>query len=131
LYGLPSVDKSAVEARLLASAHSKHVWAHGRWFGWAVDQNGGVLDSHLFLFDRYSDLAEFHRSKGRTAKADRLAAIAEAYYRAAPDDDEPPDEAAMAMPIPRPLVNTNAVSTIRVPKPSVEPPTDLVPSPAH
>jgi hypothetical protein len=106
------------------------VWAIGETFAWAVDQNGGVLDSHLFFYDRYSDLAEFHRFKGRTAKAERLAAIAEAHYSAAPDDDEPPEAAAMAMSVPRPLVNTNAVSTIRVPRPSGEPPSDLVPSPA-
>lgn len=106
------------------------VWILGKLFAWAVDQNGGVLDSHLFFYDRYSDLAEFHRSKGQTDKAERLATLAEAHYRAAPDDDDPPEAAAMAMPIPRPLVNTNAVSTIRLPRPSVEPPTDLVPSPA-
>lgn len=106
------------------------VWTLGELFTWAVDQNGGVLDSHLFFYDRYSDLAEYYRLKGRTARAERLAAIAEAHYRAAPDDDEPPEAAAMAMPVPRPPVNTNAVSTIRVPRPSVEPPSDLVPSPA-
>jgi hypothetical protein len=106
------------------------VWALGKLFAHAVDQNGGVLDSQLFLYDRYSDLAEFHRLKGRTAKAERLAAIAEAYYRAAPDDDEPPEAAAMAMPVPRPLMNANAISTIRVPRPPVEPPSDLAPSPA-
>ena len=120
------------------------IWAHAvllvdilsmRVFVWlfscAADENGGVLDSHLFFYDRYSELAEFHHSKGRTAKAERLAAIAEAYYRAAPDDDEPPEAVAMAMPIPRPLVNTNAVSAVQVPRPSVEPPSDLVPSPAR
>jgi hypothetical protein len=106
------------------------VRALGAVFAWAVDPNGGVLDSHLFFYDRYSDLAEHHRLKGRTAKADRLAAIAEAFYQAAPDDDEPPEAAAMAMPVPRPLMNTNAVSTIRVPVPPVEPRSDLVPSPA-
>jgi len=106
------------------------VRALGAVFAWAVDPNGGVLDSDLFLYDRYSDLAEYHCLKGRTAKAERLAAIAEAYYRAAPDDDEPPEAAAIAMPVPRPLVHTNAVSTIRVPRPPVEPSSDLVPSPA-
>jgi hypothetical protein len=106
------------------------VWALGELFAWAVDQNGGVLDSHFFFYDRYSDLAEYYRLKGRTAKAEKLAAIAEAHYRAAPDDDEPPGAAAMAMPVPRPLVNTNAVSTIRVPRRPEEPPSDLVPSPA-
>ena len=95
------------------------VWAIGELFAWAVDPNGGVLDSHLFFFDRYSDLADYHRLKRRTAKADRLAAIAEVYYKAAPDD-EPPEAAAMGMPVPRPPVNTNAVSTIRVTKPPVD-----------
>ena len=106
------------------------VWVLGELFAWAVDPNGGVLDSHLFFFDRYSDLAGYHRLKGRTAKADRLAAIAEVYYKAAPDGDEPPEAAAMGMPVPRPPVNTNAVSTTWVTKPPVERPSGLVPSPA-
>jgi hypothetical protein len=89
------------------------VWVLAKLFTSAVDPNGGILDSHLFFYDRYSDLAEYHRLKGRAAKADRLAAIAEAYYRAAPDDDEP-EAAAMAMPVPRPPIRTNAVSTTRV-----------------
>src|SRR6266513_462969 len=83
------------------------VWVVGQLFAWAVDPNGGILDSHLFFYDRYSDLADYHRLNGRTAKADRLAAIAEAYYQAAPNDDEP-EAAAMAMPVPRPAINTNA-----------------------
>jgi hypothetical protein len=107
------------------------VWVLGTFFTWAVDPNGGILDSHLFFYDRYSDLAEYHRSGGRTAKADRLAAIAEAYYQAAPDDDGPEAAAAMAMPVPRTRMNTNAVSTTRVPKPKADEPSDLVPSPAH
>jgi hypothetical protein len=82
-------------------------------FVWMLGHNGELLDSHLFFFDRYSELAEFHRLKGRTAKAERLAAIAEAYDQAAPDDDEPPEAAAMAMPVPLPAANTNAVSTAR------------------
>src|ERR671918_687229 len=107
------------------------VWALGELFAWAVDQNGGVLDSHLFFYDRYSDLAEYYRLRGRTAKADRLAAIAEAYYQAAPDDDDEPEAAAMAMPVPRPLIRTNAVSTTRVPKPRADESSGLAPSPAH
>jgi hypothetical protein len=104
------------------------VWVLGK--PGAVDPNGGLLDSHLFFYDRYSDLAEYHRLKGRTAKADRLSAIAEAYYQAAPDDDEPV-AAAMAMPVPRPAINTNAVSTSRVLKPRADEPSGLAPSPAH
>lgn len=87
------------------------VWVLGQLFTWAVDPNGGILDSHLFFYDRYSTLAEYHRLKGRTAKGDRFAAIAEAFYQAAPDDDDEPEAAAMAMPVPRPPIHTNAVST--------------------
>ena len=109
------------------------VWALGGLFPWAVDPNGGLLDSHLFFYDRYSDLAEYHRLKGRNAKADRLSAIAEAYYQAAPDPDgdDEPEAAAMAMPVPRPLIKTNAVSTTRLPKPREGEPSGLAPSPAH
>jgi hypothetical protein len=106
------------------------VWVLGQLFTWAVDPNGGILDSHLFFYDRYFELAEYQRVKGRTGKADRLAAIAEAYYQAAPDDDEP-EAAAMAMPAPRPPIKTNAVSTTRVRKPRADEPSGLAPSPAH
>jgi hypothetical protein len=107
------------------------VWGLGELFAWAVDSDGGVLDSHLFFYNRYSDLAEYHRFKGRTAKAERLAGIAERHYCAAPDDDEPPEAAAMAMPVPRPPVNTNAVSSTAVPKPRAGRPSGLAPSPAR
>jgi hypothetical protein len=100
-----------------------------KMFVWMFGQNGELLDSHLFFFDRYSDLADHHRQEGRPAKADSLADIAEAYFQAAPDEDEPPEPeaAAMAMPVPRPMTSTNAVSTARVKKPSSER-SDLVPS---
>lgn len=107
------------------------VWVLKELFARAVDPNGGVLDSHLFFYDRYSDLAEYHRLRGRNAKADRLAAIAEAYYEAAPDDDDDPEAAAMAMPVPRPPIKTNAVGTARLPKPRESDPSGLAPSPAH
>src|SRR5437870_3554228 len=110
------------QARLLIDIFSMKV------FVTLLGRNGEFLDSHLFFFDRYSDLADYHRLKGRTAKADRLTAIAEAHYRAAPDD-EPPEAVAMAMPVPRAPLNTNVVSNTRMPEPSVERPTDLVPSP--
>jgi hypothetical protein len=77
-------------------------------FVWMFGHDGELLDSHLFFFDRYSDLADYHRQQGRIAKADRLAAIAEAYFQAAPDDDEPPEAAAMAMRVPRSMTRTNA-----------------------
>ena len=107
------------------------VWVLGQLFTWAVDPNGGILDSHLFFYDRYSDLAEYHDLRGRIPKADRLTAIAEAYYQAAPDDDDEPEAAAMAMPVPRPPIKTNAVSITRVPKSRVNERSGLAPWPAH
>jgi hypothetical protein len=93
--------------------------------------NGELLDSHLFFFDRYSELAYHHRRKGRIARANRLSAIAATHFALAPDDDEPPKKAAaMAMPVPRPPLNTNAVSTLRIPGRGDTPP-DLIDSPAH
>jgi hypothetical protein len=89
-------------------------------FVWMFGHDGELLDSHLFFFDKYSDLADYHRQQRRIAKADRLAAIAEAYFQAAPDDDEPP-EAAMAMRVPRPMTRTNAVSATPVKRPSKKP----------
>ena len=96
-----------VHARLLVDILSM------RLLVWALGRDRELLDSHLFFFDRYSDLADYHRSRGRIADADRLTALAEEHYRAAPDDD-PPHAAAMAMPVPRPPFNTNVVSTTQV-----------------
>jgi hypothetical protein len=47
-------------------------------FVWILGRNGELLDSHLFFFDRYSELCDYHRLKGHTAKAERLGAIARA-----------------------------------------------------
>ena len=51
---------------------------------WLLGSLGELLDSHLFFFDRYSDLADYHRLKGRAVKADRLAARAQAAGRKIP-----------------------------------------------
>src|SRR5262249_9289432 len=98
-------------------------------FVWLLGRDGELLDSHLFFFVAYSDLADYHRAKGRTAKADRLAAIAEAHYRAAPGDDDPPEAAAMAMPVPRPPVHIDAVSRTRIHAPTSVTLDDLAPTP--
>ena len=95
---------AAAHARLLVDLLSM------RLFVWVFGRNGEVLDSHLFFFDRYSDLAVYHRLRGRTAKADRLTAVAETHYQAAPNDDEPPDAAAMAMPVPQPQSRTVGIA---------------------
>ena len=105
------------------------IWSM-KLFVWMLGENGELLDSHLFYFDRYSELAYHHRRNGRIAKADRLAAIAEAHFELAPDDDDPPEAAAMAMPIPRPPLDTNAVSTVRIPR-RPNKPSGLIDSPVH
>jgi hypothetical protein len=74
------------------------IWSM-KLFVWLFGQNGELLDSHLFFFDRYSELADHAKRNGRIEIAARLTAIAEAHFQAAPDD-EPPDAAAMAMPVP-------------------------------
>jgi len=93
--------------------------------------NGELLDSHLFFYVRYSELADYYRLRGRFAKAGKLDDIAEAHYQAAPGDDEPPEpeEAAMAMPVPQPPIRTNAVGTTRVPQPRTGWPRGFTPEP--
>jgi hypothetical protein len=79
-------------------------------FVWLLGTDGELLDSHLFFYDRYSLLADYHRTSGRHTKAARFDAIAESHFLAAPDDDSPDDAAAMAMPIPRAPIFTDAVA---------------------
>ena len=55
---------------------------------------------HLYLYDRYSRLAEHYERRGRRKKASRLRAKAEAHYQRS-GHTGPPFAAAMAMPRPR------------------------------
>jgi hypothetical protein len=68
-------------------------------------------EAHLYFFDRYHRLAEWHRARGRFAKARFLQARADEHYRAGGGADGPPYAAAMAMPRPRRFVTIDAVST--------------------
>ena len=102
------MSEALAYARLLADVLSLKI------FVWIFGRNGELLDSHLFFFHRYSELADHHRRKGRIAKAARLAAIAKAHHQAAPGDGDEPPAAAMAMPAPQPPTRTSAVSTTRV-----------------
>jgi hypothetical protein len=104
------------------------IWSM-KLFVWLLGANGELLDSHLFFYVRYSELAEWHERHGRLARAAMLDAVAELYFQLTPGDDDPPEAAAMAMPVPRPRTRTNAVS------PDVDktlPPgvSDIAPSPA-
>jgi hypothetical protein len=64
-------------------------------------------EAHLYFFDRYRRLAEFHRQRGRLEKARRLQTKADEHYRGGIDDG-PPYAAAMAMARPRQFVRTHA-----------------------
>jgi hypothetical protein len=68
-------------------------------------------ETHQYFFERYSRLADHHRTRGNVQKAKRFSDRAEA-HRAVEDveDDGPPYAAAMAMPRPRPYLRTNAVA---------------------
>ena len=70
-------------------------------------------EAHLYFFDRYRRLAQYHRARGSVAKAKRLQAKADEHYQAG-GGDEPPYAAAMAMPRPRRLIRTDAVSRSRL-----------------
>ena len=66
-------------------------------------------EAHVFFFDRYRRLAEFHKQHGRRAAYRRLQAKADEHYRAT-DGTDPPYAAAMAMQRPRRWVTTDAVA---------------------
>lgn len=76
---------------------------------WAFGCNGELLDSHLFFFDRYSDLADWCAAWGFTTRAERWRALAEAHYQLAPDDDDPPEAAGMALPLPESYESMEAI----------------------
>ena len=74
-------------------------------------------EARIYFFDRYRRLAEWHRARGRMAKARHLEAKADEHYRAGGGVDGPPYAAAMAMPRPRRFVRTDAMSRHRIDDP--------------
>ena len=66
-------------------------------------------EAHIYFFDRYQRLAEYHRRRGHQARARRLQAKADEHY-ALGGGDGPPYAAAMGMPRPRHWFATDAVS---------------------
>jgi hypothetical protein len=73
-------------------------------------------EAHVYFFDRYRRLAEYHRTRGRLERAKRLEAKAREHYQPL-GDDGPPYAAAMAMPRPRRWLHVDAISTTRLPPP--------------
>jgi hypothetical protein len=64
---------------------------------------------HLYLYDRYWRLAEYHKRRGHSKKASRLRVKAMMHYSRS-GNDRPPSAAALAMPVPRPPLFTRAVA---------------------
>lgn len=59
-------------------------------------------EAHIYFFDRYQRLAEYHRRCGHGARAQRLQAKADEHYQLGGGDGSP-YAAAMGMPRPRPI----------------------------
>src|SRR5262245_15856932 len=71
-----------------------------------------TTDAHIYFYDRYSRLAQYHRTRGHIAKASRFLMKADEHYRAG--GGGPPYAAAMAMPRPSRFVTTDAISRRRM-----------------
>jgi hypothetical protein len=71
-------------------------------------------EAHIYFFDRYRRLSQYHRRHGRRDKAKWLQAKADQHYRAGGGVDGPPYAAAMAMPRPNRFIRTEAVSRNRI-----------------
>jgi hypothetical protein len=68
-----------------------------------------TAEAHIYFFDRYQRLAEYHRLRGHDARARRLQEKADEHY-ALGGGDGPPYAAAMGMPRPRRWVSADPVS---------------------
>ena len=73
-------------------------------------------EAHVYFFEHYQRLADYHRQQGHAAKAQRLQEKADAHGGFVGGND-PPFAAAMGMPRPRRWVMTDAVSHVRVDPP--------------
>jgi len=65
-------------------------------------------EAHVYFFDRYRRLAEYHRGRGNETRARQLQAKADEHYRLG-GGDGPPYAAAMGMPRPRRWLATDAI----------------------
>ena len=73
-------------------------------------------DIHLYLGDRYERLADHFAQRGARGRARRLSEKARWHYARGGFDDFP-RAAAMAMPVPRPRIFTDARGKWRTPGP--------------
>jgi hypothetical protein len=84
------------------------------WVAGAGRLGEPVPGVHLYLYDRYSRLAQYHQRRGHPKRASRLFAKADKHYRRSGYTGPPPFAAAMAMPRPRPPIFTLAVARKRI-----------------
>ena len=70
-------------------------------------------EAHLYFFDRYQKLADYHRRRGHAARAHKLQEKADEHYRLG-GGDGPPYAAAMGMPRPKQWFAADAVSSHRI-----------------
>src|SRR5262245_47202981 len=106
-----STDDSAPSASLLRldlMTAKVLVWVAG-----LVRDGQLPSEAHLYFFDRYQKLADYHRRRGHVARAMRLQAKADEHYEMG-GGDGPPYAAAMGMPRPRSWLSTDAVSKHRL-----------------
>jgi len=83
---------------------------------------------HRFMADRYDQLAEDARTRGRT-NTDRLAEAARRHAELAGDDDDLPPACAMGLPRPRPRIPVDVRGRVVTgPWPRSRPPRSLSPS---
>jgi len=70
-------------------------------------------EAHIYFFDRYQKLADYHRRRGRAIRAHKLQGKADEHYRLG-GGDGPPYAAAMVMPRPKQWFTADVVSDHRV-----------------
>ena len=83
---------------------------------WVVSVGRNVeltSEAHIYFFDRYQRLADYHRRRGHRARASRLQEKADEHLELG-GGDGPPYAAAMGMPRPRHWLATDAVSKGRL-----------------
>jgi hypothetical protein len=101
----PEHDKSITALRLDLATTKILVWVAS--MGRDAELTG---EAHIYFFDRYQRLADYHRRRGHNSRAARLQAKADEHYRLG-GGDGPPYAAAMGMPRPRQWFATDAVSS--------------------
>ena len=97
-------QESALRLRYDLLSAKALIWLARR----ATQSDELTIDARIYMFDRYSRLANYHRRHGRAALAERLDSQAR-QYRPNGGEGGPPFAAAMGMSRPRQWVRTDAI----------------------